>query len=990
MTAGESPARSPFELHLVPHTHWDREWYEPFQRFRLRLVDLVDAVLEQAEADPRFRFTFDGQTAMLDDYLEIRPEAEPRLRALVVAGQLAVGPWRILADEFLVAGETLIRNLEAGLQRAARLGGAMPIGYLPDQFGHAAQLPQLLRRAGMEHAVVWRGVPAAVDRHAFRWSSPDGSTVRAEYLLGGYGNAAGLFGFPDDLKGTVGRLHERLRPVFGADPVLAMYGTDHGSPLPELLELVDAINGAQDRVRVRVGTLADYLAAAGGGELPVWRGELRSAARANLLPGVISARIGLKAACARAERLLARYAEPLQALHGGSWPAPFLELAWRRLVESSGHDSITGCGADATAAQVAVRLAEAAQLGAALAERAAAEVARRVPREAAAVLNPSPFPRAGLVELDLPVPDAWREVALELPDGRLLATQETGRSPALVHTEELPAGRLAEVFRRVHDRELYGRVVNGVRVEEAGGMLRLTFEVDDHADPPHLDMDRLRREVELATLAAGERLQLRIVAPPRRRLLASVPVPPLGWTAVTPRPGRSEVTARPGRGEVSDPVAARPGRGEVAAPVTAHGGARSGAAPPVPARRGPRANAGAPAAVRRHRLENGLLAVEVADDGSLRLRGAGVAVDGVGRLVDGGDTGDLYNYAPPAADRLVAEPDTVAVAVAVAGPLRGELVVERSYRWPLGLDAAGTARSAELATIPTVTRVELRAGEPFVRLRVEVDNRCRDHRLRLHLPLATAAKSSFAEGQFAVVERGTVAEGGHGERPLATFPARGFVDAGGVAVLLDHVTEYELLTDPPEMALTLLRAVGQMSRNHHRWRDEPAGPELPTPAAQCLGPWTASLAVYPHPGSWHQDHVLEQMERYQHDLLAAPGSRPPRRVGPAGNGPQGSDGKDATSGGETAALEDTGLTVEGEGVMLSALRQRDDWLELRLVCQHPTPVAVTIGGGLTAAREADLLGRPGTSLPLSGATLRLDLAAWEIRTIHLRRERRSS
>jgi mannosylglycerate hydrolase len=924
VSGGEPPAR----LHLVPHTHWDREWYEPFQRFRMRLVDLVDAVLERAEADRRFRFTFDGQTAMLDDYLEIRPEAEPRLRALVVGGQLAVGPWRILADEFLVAGETLVRNLEAGLERAARLGGAMPVGYLPDQFGHAAQLPQLLRRAGIGHAVVWRGVPACLDRHAFRWGSPDGSTVRAENLLGGYGNAVGLFGFPDDLEGTLGRLHERLRPAFGADPVLAMYGTDHAAPLPELLDLVDAVNRAQDRIRVRVGTLADYLDAAGGGDLPVWRGELRSAARANLLPGVISARIGLKAACAQAERLLARYAEPLQALHGGSWPAPFLELAWRRLVDSSGHDSITGCGADATAAQVAARLAEAAQLGAALAERAAAEVARRVPREAAAVLNPSPFPRAGLVELDLPVPDAWREVALELPDGRLLATQETGRSPALVHAEELPAGLLAGFFRRIHDRELYGRVINGVRVEEAGGVRRLTFEVDDHADPPHLDMDRLRREVDQAAVAAGGRLQLRVVAPPRRRLQASVPVPPLGWTAVTPRPGRGEALCSPWV--------------DGAAPVTAHGS--------------------------RGQLENGLLAVEVADDGSLRLRGAGVAVDGVGRLVDGGDAGDLYNYAPPAADLLVAEPDAVAVATVAAGPLRGELAVERSYRWPLGLDPAETARSAELAAIPTVTRVELRAGEPFVRLRVEVDNRCRDHRLRLHVPLARTAATSFAEGQFAVVERGTVAEGGHGERPLATFPARGFVDAGGVAVLLDNVTEYELLTDPPELALTLLRAVGQMSRNHHPWREEPAGPELPTPAAQCLGPWTASLAVYPHPGRWHQDRVLEQMERYQHDLLAAPGTGPP-------------------AAGRTAALEDAGLTVEGDGVVLSALRRRGDWLELRLVCQHPTPVTATIGGGLTAAQEADLLGRPGTTLPLSGGTLRLDLAAWEIRTVHLRRDR---
>ena len=916
-------------VHLVPHTHWDREWYLPFQRFRMRLVDLVDGVLERAQADRRFCFTFDGQTAMLDDYLAIRPEAEPRLKALVAAGQLAVGPWRILSDELLVGGETLVRNLEAGLSRAGQLGGGMAAGYLPDQFGHAAQLPQLLRRAGIGHAVLWRGVPAAVDRHAFAWSAPDGSTVRAEYLVGGYGNAADLLehGAPDPggLAATVDRLHRGLRPWFGADPVLAMYGADHSAPLPELLDLVDAVNRAQDRVLVRVGTLADYLAAVGDGTggLPGWRGELRSGARANLLMGVISARIGLKAACARAERLLARYAEPLQALHGATWPAPFLDLAWRRLVECSGHDSITGCGADAVADQVAVRLAEATQLGEGLAERAAAEVAGRVPRGAVAVLNPSPFPRAGLVELDLPVPDAWDEVTLELPDGRLLDTQETGRSAALLHTEELPGARLGDVFRRVHGRELFGRVVNGVRVDPSGR--RLTFELDDHPDPPHLDMHRLHRDVDLAAAAAaaGERWWLRVVAPPRRRLLAAVPAPPLGWTAVRPRP-----RSRPGHGELGEPVRLRDGG-----------------------------------------LANGLLAVTVASDGSLRLRGGGVTLDGVGRLTDGGDAGDLYNYAPPAADLLVAEPDAVAAVAAVAaGPLQGALAVERIYRWPLHATAA--ARSAERAVVRTVTRVELRAGEPFVRLRVSFDNPCRDHRVRLHVPLARPAASSFAEGQFAVVERDTSAEGGHGEVPLATFPARGFVDAGVAAVLLDHVLEYELLTDPPELALTLLRAVGQISRNAHRFREEPAGPEVATPAAQCLGPWSVGLGVLPHAGPWHADGVLEQAERFQHELLAAPGTGPRLTL----REPE-----------PPAALPEAGgLAVEGEGVALSALRRRGEWLELRLVCQHPDPVMVTVGGGLLAAREADLLGRPGVALAVTGGALRLELGAWEIRTFLVR------
>jgi len=313
------------------------------------------------------------------------------------------------------------------------------------------------------------------------------------------------------------------------------------------------------------------------------------------------------------------------------------------------------------------------------------------------------------------------------------------------------------------------------------------------------------------------------------------------------------------------------------------------------------------------------------------------------------------------------------------------LAVERTYRWPL--ESTATARSAERAAVRTVTRMELRAGEPFVRLRLSFDNPCRDHRLRLHVPLARPAASSFAEGQFAVVERGTSAEGGHGEVPLPTFPARGFVDAGGAAVLLDHVLEYELLTDPPELALTLLRAVGQISRNAHRYREEPAGPEVATPGAQCPGPWSVGLAVLPHAGPWHADGVLQQAERYQHELLAASGTGP----GLALRKPE----RLALREPERLALrepepppaplaEAAGLVVEGDGVALSALRRRGAWLELRLACQHPDPVTATVGSGLLAAREADLLGRPGAPLPLTGGALRLELGAWEIRTLLLR------
>jgi len=317
-------------IHLVPHTHWDREWYRPFQSCRMQLVDLVDRVLDMLEAEPDFAFTLDGQLATIDDYLEIRPEQADRIRGHVKSGRLAIGPWQILMDEFLVSGETIVRNLEIGWHAAEAFGGAMPVGYLPDMFGHVAQMPQILRRAGIRHAVVWRGVPAAIDRHAFDWVAPDGSTVRAEYLVGGYGNGAYLLAIPDRLADKVARYVAASRPFYGDRSILAMYGTDHAVPSPALARIVADANAARGDIVVRIETLTDYIRAFDASVAdpdspdpevaPVWTGELRSAARANMLMNVTSARIDIKAAAARAERTLERYAEPLAALHGGSWP----------------------------------------------------------------------------------------------------------------------------------------------------------------------------------------------------------------------------------------------------------------------------------------------------------------------------------------------------------------------------------------------------------------------------------------------------------------------------------------------------------------------------------------------------------------------------------------------------------------------------------------------------------------------------------------------
>ena len=376
-TAGQGTRR---RVHIVPHTHWDREWYSSFQTFRLRLVDLLDDLLPRMEGDPAYaRFLLDGQLAVVEDYLAVRPGEAERLRRLVGSGRIAVGPWYTLPDEFLVGGETLVRNLQLGLRVGDRFGGAMPVGYLPDMFGHVAQMPQILAGFGFEHAVVWRGVPAAVDRSGFWWEAPDGTTVRAEYMPQGYGNGSAL---PDDAKvfveAVAGFADEWRDLVTG--PVLWMNGTDHQMPQPWLGRVVAEANDIQDDLDLRIVSLAEHLAAAPTDGLPTWAGELRSGARANLLMGVVSNRVDVRAASARAERALLTGAEPLSALFlpPERWPGALLDEAWRAVILNSAHDSVCACSIDDVCDAVLTRYREAADIGEGLATRAVAHLAGRV------------------------------------------------------------------------------------------------------------------------------------------------------------------------------------------------------------------------------------------------------------------------------------------------------------------------------------------------------------------------------------------------------------------------------------------------------------------------------------------------------------------------------------------------------------------------------------------------------------------------------------
>ncbi|MGH8980901.1 MAG: alpha-mannosidase [Acidimicrobiales bacterium] len=776
---------------IVPHTHWDREWYASFQSFRLRLVDTLDALLPLMESDPSYaRFLLDGQVAALDDYLEVRPTAAARVRALAAAGRLTVGPWYALMDEFLVSAETIVRNLQLGMRRASAFGGAMPIGYLPDMFGHVAQMPQILGLAGFEHAVVWRGVPSAITKTGFTWVSPDGSSVRAEYLPFGYGNGALL---PDDAKDLVRRVVDHVEQIgpFLLDALLFMNGSDHLPPQPGLGRIVAEANDLQDDFDFEITSLPEYLDELGTDGLERWEGELRSGVRANMLMGVTSNRVDVKRAAAATERMLERRAEPYAALFLGRehWPARLLELAWIQVVRNSAHDSICACSADPVVDAVLHRFSEARDIAEGVAVRALASLSASMASPGPLVVNPSQRTRGGIVEL---------VVRDDMADGAgraqvQVVTERAALPDMLVLDSQTVRTILATMESAKLDDEAW---VQEVRIDEDDAGIDVTVSIGPD-ERPDLPLAAAKQDL-MSRLGArtDARVRLHLEQPAIRRILARVDgVPGFGWQAFSPVDAAHPVT-----------VDERPA--EVA-------------------------------------LSNGLVSVVVdRTDGTFAVDG----IAGMGRIEDGGDLGDSYNYSPPAADSVVDTPSSVTVEICEQGPLRARAVITASFTWAEHVDDGTQGRVGE-RRVEIATTIEVRADERAVRVSTIFVNPSRDHRVRVLFPLPRVATGSVAECAFGVVSRGLSAEGRPEERGLATFPARRFVRAGGLTVVHDGVTEYELVgitggDDSVEddrgraadtLALTVLRSTGMLSRLGMAYRPFPAGPLTPVDGLQMVG-----------------------------------------------------------------------------------------------------------------------------------------------------------
>lgn len=356
---------------VVPHVHWDREWYFTTEESQLLASKDFREILDYLEAHPDYpSFTMDGQTSILEEYLATRPDDRQRVSDLVEAGRLKVGPFYTQTDEMLACGEAIVRNLLYGTESARELGAVMEIGYVPDSFGQSAQMPLILNQFGIRRSVFWRGQSqfCGTDASQFWWKSQEGSKVLVNQLPLGYAVGKYLPEDPEDL-------HKRLDSFFklideiSPTPYAVLPNGHDQMPIQKNIDAVlSGLAEAFPDRSFRLGSLDDELdlveACAAEHPLPVATGEFLDGKRERVHRSIYSVRMDNKIAAATAENTLVHQMEPLLAMGsqlGFEAPRSLEREPWRLLLESQAHDSLGGCCSDKVNKAIAARLESAAE-----------------------------------------------------------------------------------------------------------------------------------------------------------------------------------------------------------------------------------------------------------------------------------------------------------------------------------------------------------------------------------------------------------------------------------------------------------------------------------------------------------------------------------------------------------------------------------------------------------------------------------------------------
>lgn len=781
--------------HIVSHTHWDREWYLPYEKHHVRLIQLVDALLGKLDEGTAFKsFYLDGQTIILEDYLQVRPENKEKLEHYIREGRILIGPWYILQDAFLTSGEANVRNMQIGHQDAEKYGPVSKIGYFPDTFGLTGQIPQLMLQSGITNAFFGRGVKPTGFNNTVSdgdyessyseliWEGPDGSKILGILFANWYSNGNEVPVEEGAAKEFWDRKLADAEKYASTGELLFMNGCDHQPLQTDLPEAIETARKLYPDTEFVHSNFPDYLNALQESlkdELSSVKGELRSQRTDGwgTLVNTASARVYLKQMNQQGQTILEKVAEPLAAiaqLQGQDYPHHLFTYAWKTLMQNHPHDSICGCSVDEVHREMVTRFDKSRHVAESIVQDSSQFLAEAVDTSSYAsfgsdavpfvVMNTTGWQRSGTVTVEL---DAAR---LYLREG---------------FTLEETANRMKAVSLTGHGLvDDQGQAV-AYTIEDLG--LSFGYDLPDNQFRQPYSCRKIRLTFEASEVPA---LGLRTYA----------------WVQ-TEKSAPEQVSLLKG--------------GRV--------------------------------------LENEGLKVEIAEDGSFVLtdKSSGAVYRDLGVYENTGDIGNEYMYRQPDGEMPLTTKGLQAnITVLEDTSFRGAVEIVHAWEIPASadelLDAEQRAlvyyperkaqRSQKTVTLELRTVLSLERAGKGLSIQSTINNKAKDHRVRMLFPTDLTTDVHHADSMFEIATRDNV-PASEWLNPSNTQHQQCFVDvsgeAAGLTVANFGLNEYEILRDGRNtIAVTLLRSVGELG--DWGW--------FPTPEAQCLGEHTVEIMVIPHNG----------------------------------------------------------------------------------------------------------------------------------------------
>ena len=777
--------------HIISHSHWDREWYLPFEKHRYYFIKLMNEMIAQFKKEGNnFRaFHLDGQTVLLEDYFAVHPENREIVKQLIEEKKLHIGPWYVLQDAFLTSSEANVRNLQIGLHDTQSYGHVSKIGYFPDTFGIYGQAPQLLKQAGIDTAAFGRGVKPTGFNNTVSdvpdyespysemiWSAPDGSTVLGILFANWYSNGNEI---PVDDVEAKKFWDQKLRDAekyASTNQLLFMNGCDHQplqKTIPQAIETASRLYPDYIFKHSSFDEYTEALKEALPERLQVIEGELRNQRTDgwSTLVNTASSRIYLKQWNSHCQTLLEKIAEPLASmgfLAGGTYPREYLRFMWKSLMKNHPHDSICGCSVDEVHREMVTRFETVSQMGEVFVQEQAAALAGKI--------DTSGAPEGG-IPLVVMNTTGWtkNEVVTKTVDLEKVyfSKMHFEQIPAHLQEKEMPVYKLVDQAGKTIESELGSPVVE--------------FGYD-------LPEDKFRQPF------FAKRAKLSFFAEE---------IPAFGYKTFYLVPCQESAGELNGHSADDSLVMENE-------------------------------------YVRIQFHEDGTYDLTNKADRKTFYH--------LGIYEDTGDVGNEYMFKEAEGqDPITTKGIPAEFRFIEKTPLRTELEFTHTITIPVSADdqladernrliwhkERRSGRSSETCVLTLRTVVTLEKGMKGPAFKLTIDNQAADHRLRVLFPTGLQTEKHQADSAFEIATRPNTPEK-EWENPSFCHHQQRFSsladDKIGLTVATDGLQEYEILPADGTIALTVLRSTAELGDWGY----------FPTPEAQCQGIQTAEWQVFMH------------------------------------------------------------------------------------------------------------------------------------------------